>query len=160
MKKPMWRSGRALRILTVLCGALLFVNEAHAVLGGGVDSVHTDRLRFRGEHRQRVVGAMTSHEIVLQDGSIVREYVNASGQVFAVSWRTRLKPNLQNLLGAHYLNLGVRRATTPGVAGARQQQSARHPNLVVHSGGRMNAFAGLAYVPALVPKGFDADTLH
>jgi hypothetical protein len=104
---------------------------------------------------------MTTHEITLADGSGIKEYVNAAGQVFAVSWRTRLKPNLQSLLGANYAALSEAALEQPkGVAGMKLQQSLRLSNLVVHQGGRVNAFAGVAYVPALVPSGVDADALR
>jgi hypothetical protein len=103
---------------------------------------------------------MTIHEIRLADGSGIKEYVNAAGVVFAVSWRTRLKPDLAALLGAQFAVHAATGHTASGVAGIKQQQSIRQPNLVVHQAGRMSAFAGLAYVPTLVPEGINAETLR
>jgi hypothetical protein len=144
-----------------LVGGLLFpAYQALAVLGADVETVRIDQMRFKGEHRQHPGAQMTTHEISLPDGSIIKEYVNTAGVVFAVSWRTRLKPNLEALLGTPYVVPATRVGALTGVADARRQQSMRQPNLVVRQGGRMNAFAGLAYVPKLVPEGFDAETLR
>lgn len=134
--------------------------DAQAVLGGAADSVHADQMRFQGVRRQSIDWQMTTHEISLNDGSRIKEYVNASGQVFAVSWRTRLKPDLAALLGAHYAVVPTQRSAAVGVAQARRQQSVRRPELVLHQSGRMSAFSGLAYVPTLVPQGLDADALR
>ncbi len=144
----------------VVCAVLLQAQQAQAVLGGGEDSVHADQVRFQGEHRKLSGSQMTTHEIGLPDGSVVKEYINAAGLVFAVSWRTRLKPNLDALLGAHNAAPAASLHADSGVATAKRQQSMRQSNLVIHQGGRMNAFAGLAYVPSLVPEGFNADALR
>lgn len=148
------------RNLAVAGGMLLCMSTARAVLGGDVDSVHADRARFKGEHRQFALGQTTAHEIRMGDGSVVKQYVNAAGLVFAVSWRTRLKPDLGNLLGVHYPPADLQGSTISGVAAARREQTVRQPNLVVRRGGRMNAFAGLAYLPGAVPRGLDAETLR
>jgi hypothetical protein len=130
-------------------------------LGATQDTIQADQIRFKGLHSRHIAWQMTTHEITLADGSGIKEYVNAAGQVFAVSWRTRLKPNLQVLLGAHYAALSDAALEQPkGVASLKRPQSVRLSNLVVHQAGRVNAFAGLAYVPALVPSGVDADALR
>lgn len=140
---------------------LLHAPLAQAVLGDTQESIQADQIRFKGLRSRHIAWQMTTHEITLADGSGIKEYVNAAGQVFAVSWRTRLKPNLQTLLGAQYAALSeVTLAQPKGVAGMKRQQSVRLSNLVVYQGGRVNAFAGLAYVPALVPVGVDADALR
>jgi hypothetical protein len=134
---------------------------ALAVLGATQDTIQADQIHFKGQRSRHIAWQMTTHEITLVDGSGIKEYVNAAGQVFAVSWRTRLKPNLQVLLGAQYAALSAAALEQPsGVASMKRQQSVRLSNLVVHQGGRVNAFAGVAYVPALVPSGVDADALR
>jgi hypothetical protein len=140
---------------------LLHTPLAQAVLGATQDSIQADQIHFKGLRSRHIAWQMTTHEITLADGSGIKEYVNAAGQVFAVSWRTRLKPNLQTLLGANYAALSEAALEQPnGVASMKRQQSVRLSNLVVHQGGRINAFAGLAYVPALVPAGVDPDALR
>jgi hypothetical protein len=141
--------------------ALFYVPLAQAELGAMQDTIQADQIRFKGYRSRHIEWQMTTHEITLADGSGIREYVNAAGQVFAVSWRTRLKPNLQTLLGAQYAPLSDAALEQPkGVASMKRERSVRLTNLVVHQGGRINAFAGIAYVPALVPNGVDADALR
>lgn len=141
--------------------ALLCAPMAQAELGAMQDTIQADQIRFKGLRSRHIAWQMTTHEITMVDGSGIKEYVNAAEQVFAVSWRTRLKPNLEVLLGAHYADLSAAAAEQPkGVASMKHPQSLRLTNLVVHQGGRMNAFAGIAYVPALVPPGVDADALR
>lgn len=147
-------------LLALSCGLLFAAGEAGAVLGETADSVAADQLHFKGERRQSMAGRMTAHEISLPDGSSIKEYVNAAGVVFAVSWRTRLKPDLERLLGPNFVLYTGKQSAASGVAGSKMLRSLRQPDLVLHQGGRMNAFAGLAYVPTLVPEGFDADTLR
>ena len=146
--------------LLVSCGALLFATEVQAVLGEPVDTVNADHVRFKGVRRQSAVQRVTAHEINLPDGSSIKEYVNPEGLVFAVSWRTRLKPDLAKLLGAGFTAEVANNRKPTGIASSKSQHSVRQSNLVLHQGGRMNAFAGLAYAPHLVPEGFDADTLR
>jgi hypothetical protein len=155
-------SSRRLSGAWLLAGAvLLFAPLAQAELGAMQDTIQADQIRFKGQRSRHIELKMTTHEITLADGSGIKEYVNAAGQVFAVSWRTRLKPNLQSLLGAHYADLSAAQPEVPsGVSGIKRQRSVRLTNLVVHQTGRVNAFAGVAYVPALVPSGVDADALR
>lgn len=149
-------------ILAVACGLLVYAHEAQAVLGAAQDTVQADQIRFKGMRRQHADGQMTTHEISLADGSSIKEYVNAAGVVFAVSWRTRLKPNLEALLGAQYVAAPATAAASAplGVTSMKREQVLRRPELVLRQAGRVNAFAGLAYVPTLVPFGVDADALR
>lgn len=144
------------------CGMLFHSQAAQAVLGATADTIHADQIRYKGVRSENVnaTGLMTTHEIRLRDGSGIKQYVNAAGVVFAVSWRTRLKPDLEALLGPQFAVQATAVGTTQGVAGIKRQHSLRLPNLVVHQGGRMNAFAGLAYVPTQVPEGIDAELLR
>ena len=142
------------------CCALFCSHAAQAVLGAAADTIQADQIRFNGERKASVSRQMTTHEIRLRDGSSIKEYVNAAGVVFAVSWRTRLKPDLEALLGAPFAAHPATAGAASGVASIKRQPSIRRPDLVVHQAGRMNAFAGLAYVPNLVPEGIDADTLR
>ena len=155
--------GRSMRRTWLVAGALgvLFCSHAaQAELGAAAQTVKADQIRFKGTHSESTSGQMTTHEIKLQDGSGIKEYVNAAGVVFAISWRTRLKPDLEALLGAQFAVHAASVNTVSGVAGIKGQQSIRQPNLVVHQAGRMNAFAGLAYVPTLVPEGINAEALR
>jgi hypothetical protein len=146
--------------LALSCGALLCAPDAQAVLGAGADTIQADQIRLRGVTSQRKAWQMTTHEISLSDGSSIKEYVNASGLVFAVSWHTRLKPQLHALLGSQYGAAVATPTAASGVSSMKRQQTTRQPDLVLRQGGRMNAFSGLAYIPTLVPNGVNADALR
>ncbi len=146
--------------LLLAASTLLFAGAAQAVLGGAEASVQADQIRFHGVHHESRNWQMATHEIRLSDGSGIKQYVNAAGVVFAVSWRTRLKPDLAALLGTHASTSSAASVAPSGIAAAKHQQSVRRADLVLHQFGRQNAFAGLAYVPSLVPAGVDADALR
>ncbi|MBL0123278.1 MAG: DUF2844 domain-containing protein [Betaproteobacteria bacterium] len=165
MKWSIMSAGRSMRCSWVFAGAccvLFYSHTAHAVLGAAANTIHADQIRYKGARSESASanGLMTTHEIRMSDGSGIKQYVNSAGVVFAVSWRTRLKPDLEALLGPRFALQGATVGAAAGVAGIKRQQSIRQPNLVVHQGGRMNAFAGLAYVPTLVPEGIDAELLR
>jgi hypothetical protein len=153
------------RPLTLIAAAaglvwLLTAFAAKAELGASANTIESDRIRFNGSRVVSVGPVVTVHQLRLADGSSVIEYTNVAGVVFAVSWRTRLKPNLRVLLGAQYELAATPAAAPTGIAGARAHRSIRNPNFVLHETGRTNAFGGLAYVPTLVPQGVDADALR
>ena len=112
-------------VFLLSAAALLCAAPAHAILGERSDTVQADQLRFSGARSKRVLAQMTAHEISLPDGSSVREYVNAAGVVFAVSWRTRLKPDLANLLGPNFTVAAAGNRPEAGVAASRASRSAR-----------------------------------
>jgi hypothetical protein len=88
------------------------------------------------------------HELALPSGTVVREFVAASGKVFAVAWQGPFKPDLNQLLGPSFDRL-VAAGRRPH--GDHRMLSVHAADLVIESGGRMRGFAGRAYLPALVP---------
>jgi hypothetical protein len=95
-----------------------------------------------------VRAAYTVHELHTPTGTVIREFIAPSGVVFAVSWRGPFKPNMTLLLG-QYMGKYVR---APRQAGStRSRLMIEQPDLVVHAAGHMRAFAGIAYVPQLLP---------
>lgn len=95
----------------------------------------------------------------LLSGTVMREYVNATGRVFAVSWEGPLLPDLALLLGryAGEYQQAVQQQRAMGQRGGVVQ--AHKSQLVMVSRGRMGQFKGHAYVPALVPLGMDLQAL-
>jgi hypothetical protein len=90
---------------------------------------------------------------------VVREYV-AGGVVFGVAWQGPSIPSLRLLLGVHY---------QPYIQAVQEQRAQRRgrgplsvhlPDLVVESGGHMRAFAGRAYLPAMIPQGVHAEAIR
>jgi hypothetical protein len=130
---------------------------ALAALGEDATSVENDRLQMKGEVRVLPAAGYAVHEIRTPSGTVVREYVAPSGKVFGVAWRGPTMPDLRQTLGSHFEEL-VAAAGSPH--GGHHNLVVEKPDLVLHSGGHMRAFAGHAFVPALLPAGVSADVIQ
>jgi hypothetical protein len=101
---------------------------------------------------QREERAATHTVVILETPAelVIKQYVNAEGKVFALSWMGPVMPDLPKLLGRYHEAF---------VAGAQRAPSSRNavridtPEFALESLGRMRAYRGRAYVPALVPPG-------
>jgi hypothetical protein len=91
------------------------------------------------------------HELTTSAGVHVREYLS-NGKVFAVSWQGPFIPDLKQMLGAYYSRYAQAASSQPE-SGHRHLRIAQ-PGLVVESNGRMRAFYGRAWDPALLPPNF------
>jgi len=136
-------------------------SSAFAALGGSVTSVDADRVHVQGA-LMRIVrnDAFALHEIRSASGTMIREYVNGSGTVFAVAWDGPWLPDLRQVLGDHFDRYQ---------AAMRARQSSRTGHgvvaisdggLVVQMSGHPRAFTGRAYVPALMPPGVQPESLR
>ena len=98
-------------------------------------------------------GLYTSHPLQLENGTVVQEYATLAGQVFAVSWRGPVLPDLSLLLGEFFrgYKLETDQARALGKRGSIVNVANR--KLIVRSTGRMRSFAGYAYAPELIPAG-------
>jgi hypothetical protein len=148
-------STKAIRVLGWLTAGALASQAvclpALATLGEDVATVENDRMNMKAQLRTTSVAGYTVHEIVTPANTVVREYVSASGKVFAVSWSGPLLPDFRQTLGQYFdeYNSG---ASAPHVG--RRQLSIQGTDLVVNSYGHMRAFYGNAYVPSLLPPNF------
>ena len=124
---------------------------ALATLGEDVSTVENDRMHMKAQLRMTAVAGYAVHEIQTPTNTIVREYVSASGKVFAVSWSGPLLPDFRQTLGRYFdaYNSG---ASDPRVG--RRHLTVERADLVVNSHGHMRAFYGNAYVPSLLPPNF------
>jgi hypothetical protein len=147
-------------------GAVLFAAEAmapvRAGLGQTADSVQADRVSMKGQLRARSEPGYSVQEITTASGAVVREYVSPSGMIFAVSWSGPAIPNLQQTLGTYFAQYqaAVTTQRTTGVRTGHHHLVIRAPSLVVHAGGHMRQYFGLAYVPSLVPQNLAISDLH
>lgn len=155
--RTIFRKIRMLHRATLL-GLLMLAPAARAALGENRASVQAD---------SRALGAATPvvtsteryelHESRTADGGVVRQYVNAQGTVFAVTWSARFRPNLQQLLGAHYAEyLSAARGHTTG----HHVFSVTTPGFVIGIVQRPRGSAGTAHLPALLPAGMRAEELR
>jgi hypothetical protein len=104
-----------------------------------------------------VSSTYTKLQKTLESGTQVHEYVNAGGTVFAVSWSGPYMPDLKGLLGAHFQALLDNARKQPGAA--RSQVDVQQDDVVIFSGGRVGAFEGKAWIPALLPAGFSTSDI-
>lgn len=131
---------------------------ALAALGGDAASVQADGLRMKGQLRVSTApGGYQVHEIQLDSGTLVREYVSADNKVFAVSWRGPSIPDLRQTLGSYFPQY-VAASSVPH--GGHHHLDIAQPGLIAHSSGNMRAYFGFAYVPDLLPPGFSAADLN
>lgn len=128
-----------------------------AALGGGVDSVNHDELSLHATRRVATHTGYAVHELSLNSGTVVREFVTPSGTVFGIAWQGPVKPDLNQLLGEHFPRM-VAAGQSPH--GDHRSLKLHAPDLVVESGGKMRAFAGRAYLPALLPATVSAGDIR
>lgn len=133
---------------------------ANAVLGEAAASVHADQVRLHGARRLSQGLRYQVHDIRQADDSVLRQYVTPSGTVFAVSWRSHLKPNLQALLGSHFPGYAQATRDATSRKGYARQNAIQAGNLVVSETMQMGLFTGRAYLRHLVPEGVDLNALR
>ena len=157
---PSFSPARRVRHLTLLgigAAILTLPGVAAASLGGQEASVAEDAVAVHATIRLQQRAAYRLHEIALNSGTMLHEYVNASGTVFAVAWHGPTLPNLKATLGQYFDTY---------VAAARLKVSphravrVRQDELVIESTGHMRAFSGIAYLPGLMPAGVTAGDLQ
>ena len=139
----MWLAG--LMVSQLVC------HPALATLGEDVATVENDRVQMKAQLRMTSVAGYTVHEIQAPTNTVVREYISASGKVFAVSWEGPLLPDFHLTFGKYY-DQYIAAASAPRVG--RRHLTLRQTDFVLSSNGRMRAFYGNAYVPSLLPPNF------
>ncbi len=155
------KQSRIPRLIATLASCLALAaaaaGPARAALGEPAESVDPDAMQFQARTRVAARPAFTVHELQTPTGTVIREFVAASGVVFAVSWQGPFKPDLGQLLGTHF----QRYATAPRSPGStRSRLMIDQPDLVVHAGGHMRYYSGLAYLPQSLPAGVDEGQLR
>jgi len=101
----------------------------------------------------------TVYSSEFNNGTVVQEYVDRSGTVFALRWSGPEMPDLAVLLG-NYLpvfNAAIQASKAAGKRGGPVMVQSN--GLVLSSNGRMQAFTGYAYLERLVPAGLDLQAL-
>jgi hypothetical protein len=100
----------------------------------------------------------TISQSTLDSGTIVREYTDASGVVFAVSWTGPTLPDLRTLLGDKFTVMTSNAAKRPKAG--HSQLAVDQSDVVIVSSGHMRAYAGQAWIPSALPAGFDTTTIE
>ncbi|MGC8517433.1 MAG: DUF2844 domain-containing protein [Steroidobacteraceae bacterium] len=145
---------------TAVLGLATGLAPAHASLGERATSVNADLMHLKGQIRRSSAAGYEVDDITTPQGTVVKEFISPAGIVFAVSWLGPVMPNLAQTLGSSYFGM---------LTAAEQQQRSllghnhvqlRTPQLVVHAGGHMRLFFGVAYVPSLLPPNVSIADLH
>ncbi len=144
-------------LVAAAVGCLLLSRAALATLGADVSSVESDRASMKASAITTTASDLyTVHEMQTPSGTTIREFANAAGTVFAVTWRGPFPPNLRQTLGSYFQTYQTApRAKHVGHAHDIVEQ----PGLVVHASGHVRSFIGQAFVPQLVPAGVSIDQL-
>ena len=153
------RSVKRDALLAIVAVSALWARPASAGLGGDAASALADGSEMHGIVSSTSLPQYDVQEITADTGMLVREYVNRDGVVFAVSWTGPALPDLQRLLGTHYVEYTAALAalSRPGLHRSVRTMSS---DLVVESDGHLRAYAGRAYLRALIPPGISpADLL-
>lgn len=155
MRRGRW--GVWARISRRIAGAALLLPlvlsaPARAAVGDDVATVAVDQARL---HARLTVSHATTgyaiHELSMPSGVRLRHFVGATGKVFAVSWSGGWRPNLRDVMGAHYDDFI---AATRGRPQRRGIARIETRGMVVVMGGHQRAFFGHVYLTELVPEGF------
>src|ERR1700733_3415028 len=87
--------------------------SALATLGEKESSVDNDIQIYKGSKTTTETEAYTVHELLLNNGTSIKEYVSHAGLVFAATWHGLTQPDLTALLGRYYSEYASTVATTP-----------------------------------------------
>jgi hypothetical protein len=128
-----------------------------AALGGDAASVQSDGVSMKSAVRVTANSGFAVHEIASPSGTVLREFVGADGRVFAVSWHGLGNPNLRQVLGTYYTRYEQGSATA--IHSSHRQLAISLPDFMFVNTGRQRAFAGRAWVPAMMPANFSTDDI-
>lgn len=171
-----WMPGRMqslVRRSVLMTGCAVLVGApAAAELGGSRATIDGDRAHLAASLHSANAPTHILHTLTMSNGSVVREFANPDGVVFAVAWRGPGRPDLRQLLGGAFDTFqatvaGPDANTTVANDGAvvhhgrfRRALVVEQRGLVVHSAGHPGAFFGYAYLPQQIPAGFTPDALR
>ena len=130
---------------------------AWASLGASRASVDTDVTHFRARMKATTLTNYTVQELTGDGGMVTREFSNASGTVFAVSWDGPVRPDLAQLFGSYFPRF---QADQKGHGRLHRAMRADDIDFIVRTGGHPGHMWGYALLPGDVPQGFSTDALQ
>jgi hypothetical protein len=152
LRRRLWLCAAAAFLLTGLA-----TTRVEAALGEDVSSIATLQARLKASLQVHRRSRYTIHELALPTGANVRELVGDAGKVFAVAWSGGFRPNLRDLMGAHYDRFI---AATRGRRARRGIVRIELPGMVVVMGGYLRTFFGQVTLTDLVPAGLSLEDLR
>lgn len=145
----------------IFCAVLLSTLSSrytYAALGGGLDSISSDRQALHANRRAKSVKDKYSVEEITADAVTVREYVSPSGIVFGIAWNGYVHPDLTPLLGSYTGEYTAARQKAMKKFGSRRLHLATK-NIIVEKWGHMRDLRGRSYAPSLMPTGVISDEI-
>jgi hypothetical protein len=144
---------------SILVGAVLAagLSTGWAALGGKPARLGPHVAAAKSNAASTGQSAYTETEKVLDSGTTVHEYLDAGGNVFAVSWSGPFLPDLKEILGEHFGVMAAQQRNQR--AGGRSPLHIRQSDVVIDSEGHMGSFQGRAWLPAKLPAGFDPQAI-
>ena len=133
-----------------MAGALLLATgAAHAELGGNFASVQADAQRLSGAVHTTSTANYDVHEIQVNSRAVERQYMDHTGRVFGIAWRSEGVTNLKAMLGSYFPKYQTGAVTRIDL----HHSTLTTADLVVEVGSYVHTFMGRAYVPAKLPAG-------
>ncbi len=143
----------AMPLLLSLAATAGFSGVARAALGEGTGSVAADAIALGGVVHIEAQQGYDAYDVAASAGTRVREYVNQSGIVFAVTWSGPAPPDLSRWLGGYFAEYARALATLahPGLRRSLRIETA--DGVIVEAGGHLRAYSGRAYLEQQMPPG-------
>jgi hypothetical protein len=138
--------------------SLGLASEGEAAVGDDASAVAADQARFKASVRLTTVDGCQVHQLDTEMGLTIKEYVGASGKIFAISWSGNGRPELRTILGDSRFDqyLAARRAQRRVRGPVRLEL----PGMVIAMGAYARTSWGHVYLPGLVPAGWSEQALR
>ncbi|WP_322029135.1 DUF2844 domain-containing protein [Paraburkholderia sp. J76] len=161
--RPYQFRGKCALLIAAMAGVASFAiceSSAQAALGGRLDSGQIEASVLKGQLTStQATSTYTTQVITLPTGTTVREYANAAGQVFAVTWSGPRPPDLSQLFGTYFSEYKAS-LQTPAHSDLHRHVDVESAQMKYVGGGRMNSMRGTAWLPAAVPTGVTPEDLQ
>lgn len=160
--RPFQFRGKCALLIAAMTGVASFAmceSSAQAALGGRLDSGQIEASALRGQLTStQSTSTYTTQVISLPTGTTVREYANAAGQIFAVSWSGPRPPDLSQLFGTYFSEYKAS-LQSPAHSDLHRHVAVESADMKYVGGGRMNHMQGTAWLPSAVPAGVTLEDL-
>jgi hypothetical protein len=144
-------------------GLTLQSSSALAALGDAESSIQRDQTGMTGQFQITDHGSYRLHE-AKSGQMLVHEYVTPDGKVFGVSWQGSIRPNLKELFGSYYSDYQSALHSSQEQTGRLRLRSrsmvSNGRNFHVEIGGHMGFSRGCAWIPSLIPSGFNTNEIR
>jgi hypothetical protein len=91
-------------------------------------------------------------------GTVIKEYTDLNGKIFAITWSGQVIPNLEELLGSYFSEYKNPKNFVSHSGHSNLMVS--NGDMVVQSRGHLRAFFGTAYLKSAIPSGVDINEIQ